>query len=178
MKKQHGVIYQREIKKIITNPVKETTREVAKENVPITNNNIGNKASRELDSLAKGSSRIILDIKSVFPFNFFPDEIIVDDSKVNIHIRYFFYSKEVRSVEFKDIFNIILQQGLFFAKLEIVDRLFTVQPLIITYLWKKDAIKARRIIQGMIIAKKQNIETQSLPIADLVRKLEKIGQSK
>lgn len=175
MKKIKGVIYQRDNQETIK---EQTTEEVSKQKLSLPDKDVGNHASRELDSLAHGSARIILDIKAVFPFNFFPDEIIVDESKVSIHVNYFFYSKEVRSMEFKDIFNVIIQQGLFFARLEIVDRFFTVQPVIIPYLWKKDAVRARRIIQGMILSKKMNIDIHTIPIDELVRKLDRIGQSR
>ena len=136
------------------------------------------KATDDLNKLARGSARVILDIKAVFPFNFFPDEVIADEAKVSVHTNYFFYNKEVRSIEYKDIFNIAVQQGLFFATLEIVDRFFSQDPLIIPYLKKKDAIKARRILQGMIITKNEKIETQDLSINELVDKLERIGKSR
>ncbi|PIZ65085.1 hypothetical protein CO051_05735 [Candidatus Roizmanbacteria bacterium CG_4_9_14_0_2_um_filter_39_13] len=119
-----------------------------------------------------------MDIKTVFPFDFFQDEVIVDTTKVSIHIHYFFYSKEVRSVQFKDIFSVIVQQGVFFASLELVDKFFSEQPIIVRHLWKKDAIKARRIIQGMIIAQKQSIDIRTIPVKELVSKLETIGESR
>ncbi|PIZ65458.1 hypothetical protein COY14_02250 [Candidatus Roizmanbacteria bacterium CG_4_10_14_0_2_um_filter_36_9] len=140
--------------------------------------NIGNKSSKQLDNLTYESKQVILDIKSVFPFDFFQDEIVIDLTKVSIHFHYFFYSKELRSIQFKDIFNVIVQQGLFFASIEIVDKFFSEQPLVVRYLWKKDAIKARRIIQGMMIAQKQNIDIRKIPAKELVRKLEIIGESR
>lgn len=136
------------------------------------------KASEELSKLARGSARVILDIKAVFPFNFFPDEVIVDEAKVSIHTHYFFYTKEVRSIEFKDIFNVVVQQGVIFAKLEIIDRFFSQEPVTIEFLKKNDAIRARRIIQGMMIANKEGIDTQALPIDELMKKLDRIGQTR
>ena len=137
-----------------------------------------NKAARDLDKLVLGSERVILDIKAVFPFNFFPDEVIADEAKVSVHTNYFFYTKEVRSIEYKEIFNVAIRQGIFFASLEIVDRFFSQDPLIVPYLWKKDAIRARRIIQGMMIARAEGIDTHTLPIADLVHKLDRIGKTR
>lgn len=136
------------------------------------------KASEELNKLARGSARVIIDIKAVFPFNFFPDEVIVDETKVSIHTHYFFYTKEVRSVEYKDIFNVIVQQGVLFARLEIVDRYFSQDPVTVTFLKKKDAIRARRIIQGMIIATNEGVDTQALPIDELMKKLDRIGKTR
>lgn len=53
MKKDQGVIYQRN---------KQTTKKDVAQNVSVTDKNIGNKASKELETLAVGASRIILDI--------------------------------------------------------------------------------------------------------------------
>lgn len=136
------------------------------------------KAAGELDKLVRGSRRIILDIKAVFPFNFFPDEVIADEAKVSVHTNYFFYTKEVRSIEYKEIFNVAIRQGVFFASLEITDRFFSQDPVVVPYLWKKDAIAARRIIQGMMIARSENIDTYTLPIDELVKKLDRIGQTR
>jgi phosphorylcholine metabolism protein LicD len=136
------------------------------------------KAAEKLDSLASGSARVILDVKAVFPFNFFPDELIVDETKVSVHANYFFFTKEVRSIEFKDIFNVVIRQGVLFASLEVVDKYFSEAPIVVSYMKKKDAILARRIIQGLIIAKKENINTRILPLRDLKLKLERIGQTR
>ena len=135
-------------------------------------------AMKDLDKLVNDSKRVILDIKAVFPFNFFPDEVVADESKVSIHSNSFFSTKEVRSIEYKEIFNVTIRQGVLFAALEIADRFFSNEPIVVPYLWKKDAIAARRIIQGMMIVKSENIDTHTLPIPDLIRRLERIGQTR
>ena len=136
------------------------------------------KEAKELDKLAKGSARVIFGAKSVFPFNFFPDELVVDETKVSLHTSYFFYTKQVRSIEYRDIFNVIINQGIFFGNIEIIDRFFSQDPIKIDYLWKKDAILARRIIQGMMIATKKNIAIHKMPIGELLEKLSRIGQTR
>ncbi|MDQ5900729.1 MAG: hypothetical protein QG600_307 [Patescibacteria group bacterium] len=144
---------------------------------PFQNSQNNNKNSK-LDDLVAGSSRVILDIHSTFPFDFFPDDVILDETKVTIHSKYFFLTKEVRSVEYIDIFNVIVQQGVFFAKLELVDRFFAHQPIIINYLKKRDAMLARRLIQGMIIAQKHNVDIRGIPVDELLKKLDRIGKSR
>lgn len=137
------------------------------------NNNQKEHAAAELNQLAQESSRVILDVSTVFPFDFFPDKLVLDEMKVSIHTSYFFYSKEIQSIEYKDISHVLVQQGLFFAKLEI----FAHQPIPVEYLRKNDAIRARRMIQGMIIAKKENIPIETLPIEQLIQKLDEIGRT-
>jgi len=165
MFKKYGVIFQKFAK--IPNPIKALS--VIDEKV---------NALKKLNKLAQGSARVLIEIKTVFPFNFFTDYLIIDELKVTIHTSYFFYTKEVRSIEYKDILNVIVQEGVIFAKLEIIDRFFTQHPSSLEYLKKKEAIEARRVIQGMIIAKKENIDTQKIPANELLDQLERIGQSR
>lgn len=131
---------------------------------------------RDLDTLVKESQRVLLRINAVFPFNFFPDEVIVDETKVSIIHKIFFYSNSIRSIAHEDIFNVIVEHSLFFATLEIVDRFFVEQPIIIRYLKKDDAILARRLIQGIIIAKKKGINLTELKKDELHRKIELLGE--
>lgn len=142
------------------------------------NNNHNKNAGKQLNHLAQESARVLLEIKTVFPFTLFPDILILDETKVSMHISYFFYTKEVRSIEYKDIFNVVIQQGLFFAKLEIIDRYFVQRPIILEYLKRNEAIHARRIIQGMVIAKKENIPIENVSIEQLIPKLDRIGQTR
>lgn len=135
------------------------------------------EATKKLNGLADGASRILLDIKAVFPFDLFPDQVTIDETKVTIHSRYFFFTKEVRSIELKDIFNVSVSQGVLFSKLEITDRFFSQEPFTVEYLWKSDAEKARRIIQGLIIAKKENVDVHDLPMEEVVSKVDRIGKS-
>lgn len=136
------------------------------------------QASKDLDKLVTSSARVILDIRAVFPFNFFPDELVLDETKLSIHTNFFFSTKQVRSLEYKDIFNVSIQTGLFFAKIEITDRYFSQDPTTIEYLWKSDAILARRLIQGMIIATNEDIDMRKLPMDELLSKLSRIGQTR
>lgn len=167
MTKQQGTIFRDNQEKIPTERVEQ-----------LPDRAIQRSPSEHLSHLARQSSRVLLDIKAVFPFNFFPDEVILDEAKVSIHTNFFFYSKEVRSVEYKDIFNVLVQQSLFFAKLAIIDRYFTQQPIVVQFLRKNDAFRARRLIQGMIIVKKENIDIRELSREELLQKLDRIGQSR
>lgn len=139
---------------------------------------IPNSNEKKLDQLVQQSGRVIIDIKSVFPFVFFPDELVIDETKVSVHTNYFFYTKEVRSIEYKDIFNVVINQGILFARIEIVDRYFSQQTIIVDFLKKREAILARRIIQGLIISKKENIDTRSISTHDLIVKLSRIGKTR
>lgn len=129
----------------------------------------------KLNKLVDESSHIILRVKTLFPFDFFPDEITIDQQKVSIRQAYFFWSSQVRTLEFKDIFNIEVQHNLFFAKIIISDRFFSQAPLEVNYLTKSDALLIQQVIQALQIVTKENIDIRSIPTNQLLDKLKQIG---
>ena len=48
----------------------------------------------------------------------------------------------------------------------------------VSYLWKRDAIKARRIILGLIAAKSEKLDLSKIPRDEVAFKLEEIGKSR
>lgn len=132
----------------------------------------------KLDKLVYKSKSVILAIKSVWPFDFFPDEIVMDETKVSIIHRVFFFSNQIRSIEYKDILNVIVEHSIFFASLQIIDRYFQELPVVTRYLKKDEAILAKRVIQGMIIVIKEGIDVHALSIGELLVRVEKVGKSR
>jgi len=89
----------------------------------------------------------------------------------------FFYSAKIRSVAYEDVFNVTTAYSLLFGTLELSDKFFVQQPIIIRHLWKNDARKTRRIIQGIIIAKKEGINMNKIPLDLLIHKVEELGKT-
>jgi len=126
--------------------------------------------------LVRRSNRILVSIRShKFPFDFFPDTINIEEGRVNIITRYFFYSSEVHSVDIKDITNIFIDTSPFFAELVIVSKTFTENEIGVKSLRKKEAIYARRIIEGLRVFESNKIDTSVYTKRELVSKLEEIS---
>lgn len=138
---------------------------------------------QELENLANKSEQILLRITNVFPFAFFPDELIIDELKVNIINRIFFFAEQLRSILIKDIVNVVVETGPFFATLVITDRTSSTESNVPTnivkvkYLKKNEATTARRIIQGLKISYEQKVDLASLGVNELTGKLEEIGRA-
>ena len=66
------------------------------------------------------------------------------------------------SAAFDDFLNVTLGLGPVFATLTFYTRYFSGDPIRIRYLWKKDAIVAKKLCQGLIICKQKNIKTRHL----------------
>ena len=63
----------------------------------------------------------------------------------------------------------------FFAQLVIVSNTFAQNEIKIDGLWKKEAVMARRIIEGMRMFEDNNIDTTAYTVAELVGKLKKLS---
>ena len=138
--------------------------------------------SVKLEHLMGKSRTPLLQIETVFPFDFFPDTLIVDTTKVHIIIREFFASEEIHSIPIANIVDVYVETGPLFATLRILPQLvFEHQVTEITKLWKTDAVKARDMIQGLIVAIKEDIDVSKLPEEEDVSKLQHelihLGQS-
>lgn len=139
-----------------------------------------NKKGGKMDKLAKliESERVLLSVKTVFPFTFFPDTVVVTEEKVSLVNEIFYFSKQIRSVLIKDIATVQVGTSLFFGKLEIIDKNFQARPIIVDYLKKDDALEARRVIQGLIVIAREEMDLQQTEISDLTKTVGELGSSK
>lgn len=133
------------------------------------------KSEQKLDDLAHKSHNTLCHILAVFPFDFFPDELIVDLAKVSI-IQNSFLTRRVHSIFLKDVVDIFVDEGILFASLNIVDLGFTENVLMINYLDKTDAHHARRIIEGLVISVKQDIDLSKINPEHLHDRLNELGR--
>ena len=128
--------------------------------------------------LVKKSNRILVSISThKFPFDFFPDTLNVEEGRITIIIRNFFFSSQVHSVDIKDISNVFINTSPFFAQLIIVSRTFKQNEIRIKYLRQKEAIFARRIIEGLRIFKSKDIDTSGYTNQELIVKLEELSKT-
>lgn len=112
----------------------------------------------KFDAFADKCDVTLLSIQTVFPFDLFPDSLIIDPIKITVKIREFFKSEEIRSILIRDISNIIVDTSWYFAEMKIFQTYDTQNPIIIKYLKRQEAIKARDITQGLVALCKENID--------------------
>lgn len=108
--------------------------------------------------LANQSIPLLFKVKSVFPFDFFPDTLLVDYNKITIIHKEFFFIEQTVNADVSDILNVEVDTTPFFASLKITTRALTAPPLRISFLRKKDGRKARQIINGLLAAHANNAE--------------------
>ncbi len=116
---------------------------------------------------------------AVFPFNFFPDTIMVDREKVTIAHRFFFLVAEVITIRNEDILNVAADVGPFFGSIKITSRFFDAEqePYSINYLWRSDAERIKRMIQGCVIATNKKIDCSTLSTPELRKAFDELGRA-
>lgn len=126
--------------------------------------------------LVRKSNRILVSISSHrFPFDLFPDTINVEEGRITIITRNFFFSSQVHSVDIKDISNIFINTVLFFAQLVVVSKTFAENEIRIKNLRKSEAVFARRIIEGLRTFESKQIDTSNHTKEELISKLEQLS---
>lgn len=132
----------------------------------------------KFDDVVKRSETVLFKAKSIFPFDFFPSDLIIDITKVTIVTRNFFLSGQTQSIYIKDILDIIVQTGPFFSSLTIIDMGYLPRNKIeVRYLKKSDAIQARQIIEGLLAATKAGVDLTKIPRRDLISRLPELRHS-
>jgi hypothetical protein len=122
--------------------------------------------------LVKKSNRILASISShKFPFDFFSDTINVEESRITIITRDFFFSSHIHSVDLKDISNIFINMAPFFAQLVIISKTFKGNEAKINSLRKSEAIFVRRIVEGLRTFESKQIDTSKYTRDELISKL-------
>ncbi len=130
-----------------------------------------------ISDMVQNSNDILMSISTVFPFDLFPTTINVEASRVTIITRQLF-SSQVHSFDIKDISSIFIETSILFAAIKLESKTYSQKELVIDRLWKKEAILLRRIVEGLRMFEKKNINTTSFSKAELLNKLKELSETK
>jgi hypothetical protein len=132
--------------------------------------------AKVVSGLVKKSNRILATISTHrFPIDLFPDTLNIEEGRITIITRNYFFSSQVHSVDIKDISNIFINMTPFFAQLVVVSKTFTENDIRIGGLRRNEAIFARRIIEGLRTFKNNQIDTSVYTKKELVAKLKELS---
>jgi len=139
----------------------------------------GFKDKEKMDRLVRSSQKTLLTVSAVFPFDLFPDQISIEPMQINFSKKSFFFTYHMQSIPIRNVADVFLQTSLLFASLKIIDLSYNIENSIkVDYLPKYKACKARRIIQGLVIANKESIDLSQLPPNELAMKAEQLGDAR
>lgn len=137
-----------------------------------------NQKAPELPNLSRDASVILYAISSVFPFDLFPDKIVIRLNHVDIIHGIFFWSGANERIQIIDIREVSMQYNPFFATLVLTPAGEPSSPLQIKYLWKGQAIRAKRILVGMLEAHRQQVDFSKYSKGEILTYVEKIGKAR
>lgn len=129
----------------------------------------------KLNKLHKRAVNVLFKCKTVFPFDFFPDTLIIDHNKIDIIHKHFFFESQTVSISIQNINYVKVDSGILFSALKFKLIGLEQNPKPLNYLRKKDAITAQRLIFGLISAGKHHIDLSDLPKEEIFDKLIEIG---
>lgn len=133
------------------------------------------RSNEKLQMLRDNAGELLFSCTSIFPFTLFPDTVSIDPNKVDITHRLFFFSKNIRTLLIEDIRFVNVATNLFFAQLHFEVVGYEKNPDPVRFLSKKDAIKAKQIITGLIAARKKNVSLKNVKNKSLTKSAKKIG---
>jgi len=137
------------------------------------------KKSQEIDTLkrlVRKSHEVLASARTVFLVKLFPDDIIIDRTKITIVKRSFFWSSSVISIRVEDILNVATEVGPLFGSVTIASRVMnSVDHFQIGFLWRGDAIFIKHIIQGYVFALQNNVDIGKLSRKELLDMLSELG---
>lgn len=132
------------------------------------------KNRQAVEDMVNNSNRVLLKISSVFPWDLFPSNIIVEETRLTVIHRQLF-SSQAYSVDIKNISNIFINSSILFSQLTIVSDTFTENQIIVDRLRKKEAIFIRRIIEGLRMFVDKEIDTTGYKKEELINKLRQLS---
>lgn len=132
---------------------------------------------QELNQIVENSQQVLMRAKSVFPFQLFPDTVIVDTTKVDIIYSDFFWHKFVFTIPITAIKLVKINVGLFFATMLIEVTGFETNPDAVTYLWRNDAVNLRKLITGLQLLSKHQFDFSNLDTKTIRNKAMEIGNA-
>lgn len=132
-----------------------------------------------LDEVVEKSQRVLMRVKSTFPFDLFPDVLTIDENKITLVCHELGY-ENLHSVFIENITYVTVDTAIIHATLNITDSTSERFPVILSihHLNKEVAFKTMCLIEGLIAAQKMNINFSLFEPKQLVDKLIKLGEAR
>lgn len=125
---------------------------------------------QKLQNMSDLSSRVLLDINGLRPFDLFPDHLVIDESKITVTIRHFIKSGSSQSFPLSDIQDVVVEAMPFYATLKINISGYQDNPLTLGFLPTDKAYEAKRLIYGLQQALKEQIDITRVKDTEKVKK--------
>ncbi|CAN5135440.1 hypothetical protein BH11PAT1_BH11PAT1_7820 [soil metagenome] len=133
---------------------------------------------QRMDHIINNPSRTLFKAKGVFPFQLFPDEILIEEFRVNILTRSFFASEQLQSISYKELRKTEVETNLFFGTIRFITLTAIENHIEVSFFKRDDALKIQRIIEGLKILSEQQVDLSQIDTETLLEKVEYLGSLK
>lgn len=131
-----------------------------------------------LPLLYSEAHEVLYSITNVFPFVLFRDKIIIRRNHLDVVMGIFFWSASTTRVQVPDIRQVTLMYNPFFATMEIIPQGPLEQTLQVSFLRKNQAIRAKRLLAGLVECHQLKVDFSKYTKKQLVAYLEEIGKAR
>jgi hypothetical protein len=131
-----------------------------------------------LPQLVDESRDILFTLSTVFPFILFTDKVVIRKNHVDVVRGIFFGSASTTRIEIADIKQVTTVYNPFFAALEIIPQGPLEHIFRISFLWRGNAMKAKRLISGLMESHQKKVDLSAYSGAELLNALEQIGKTR
>jgi hypothetical protein len=131
--------------------------------------------TKTVDTLLEQNPEVLYTVQGVFPFTLKPSTLIIDKTKILFYERFFPIGHSIQTMAVSDISSVIVETAFPFASLRIFNKFYVNEPIVITHIPDRHAKKARRIIDGLVLANREGIDVVAAENSNLPNKLEAIG---
>lgn len=128
----------------------------------------------KMHAMSQRHSDILFQARTVFPFDLFPDTLTISATKIELRVNSFFYSYNTVTIPLQDIGHIELEKGPFFSTLNIIN-IRADKPITVRYLWNYDALRGKKLINGLLIAQEAGVDVSVIEAKKLLDQLERLG---
>lgn len=129
----------------------------------------------KLDTLVEETESTIYEFSSVFPFQLFPDRVIIDKNKVTVVRKHLFF-KRIFPILLEDIRTVRVNRGIIFAAMEFEVMGYDQGPEPVAHLWPEQAKKAEEYLLGLIKSKRERVNLAKLSPDKIKKRLRGIGK--
>jgi len=132
---------------------------------------------QKLNAIHNKATTVLMTCRTLFPFDLFPNTLIIDYNKVDIIYRSFFRTSRTVSIPISRLNHVSVSSTFFLSTLEIDVRGFEHRPSPLSYLRTADAHRAKDLLFGLMSAYAGKIDLTQLPLKESMEKLIDIGRS-
>lgn len=133
------------------------------------------KETEKLNHLARKTSKVLYQISNVFPFDPFPNQLIIDLHKITYIHHVFFSTKNVITIPAEELEEVSIETDIFFTAIRLTPR--GREPILMKFLPRSKANEAGKILQGIVDCNKAEIDLTKLDETAALEKIMKVGEA-